>query len=96
MRLTSVPINTETPKLIVNGDTLSDPTSVAAAFNNHYTTVAHKLATKIPPTMSDPCLHVTHVQNSFVFFPTSTVKIENYYRFQIKGFPSPDIPKLYF
>lgn len=86
-------LNNESPKIYSNGVTLSNPSSVAAVFNDHYTSVADKLASKIPRTNSDPCSHVSNVSNSFVFFPTSSVEIlKTITSFKSKGSHLQSIP----
>ena len=61
----------QTLSVNVNGNSVSDPASVAAAFNEHYTSVAHNLASQIPVTFNDSTTHVDRIPNSFVLFPMS-------------------------
>ena len=76
--------NGEVSEVDIDGNCVSDPVLIAAEFNKHYTSVARKLANKIPPTNSDPTLHVPNLTNSFVFFPTNSGELQKV----IHGFKS--------
>lgn len=78
------PTNIQISEVNVNGETIYNPSSIAAEFNKHYCSVAEKLASKIPSTNADPCSYVNTLPNSFVFFPTNSIEIERI----IAGFKS--------
>ena len=76
--------NKEISEVIIDGMSISDPVSIATEFNKHFTSVSHKLASKIPPSNSDPTIHVSNPTNSFVYFPTNSNEVQKI----IAGFKS--------
>ena len=75
------------------GNLLSDPLGVATAFNEHYTSVAVKLANQIPKVDQCPIDYVSRCPNSFVYFPTGRYEIEQIVRsFKSKGSHISSIP----
>ena len=55
-------------KLNINNETISDPKLVSEAFNEHFNSIASKLAEEIPRVDFDPLSYVTGSENSFVWF----------------------------
>ena len=78
--------NCEMLSVKVDGQCTSDPTVVATAFNQHYTTVGQRLAENIPMANSDASSYVEPILNSFVLHPTNSHEIQNVIKsFKSKG-----------
>ena len=50
----------------INNETISDPKLVSEAFNEHFNSIASKLAEEIPRVDIYPLSYVTGIENSFV------------------------------
>ena len=61
----------------VEGVPVSDPVLVATEFNEHYATVADKLADNIPRTGDDPTYFVENCCNSFVLMNSDHQELES-------------------
>lgn len=87
----------ETLSVLVNDRNTSDPNTVSSAFNNHYTTIAHNLASKIPFSNIDPTIHVIRNPHSFFLFPTSSIEVQKTIAsFKSKGSHTDAIPSFIF
>lgn len=67
---------TSTMEMLVDDVLVSDPIMIATKFNEHYTTIAGKLANNIPLTNVDPAHNVDNITNSFMFQPTDSIEID--------------------
>ena len=59
----------------IDGEMNSNPEQIAEEFNKHFSSVAPKLAEKIPSVNVDPTSYLTRQQNTFVFFNTDCSEI---------------------
>ena len=84
-------------EVLVGDERISDPLLLPQYFNDHYTTVANKLAIKIPHSNVDPTELVENSCNSFVYFPTDCHEIKSIIMsFKSKGGNINSIPNFMF
>lgn len=80
-----------------NDDMIADPLIIATKFNEHYVSVAEKLASKIPPSNVNPLNNITPRLNSFVYMPCDSNEIMNTIAsFKSKGAPLDFVPSYIF
>ena len=71
-------------KLLNNNYLTTEPSEIADLFNDHFSAIAHDLASKISVVNVDPISYVDPVPNSFVYFETHSSEINKI----IQSFPS--------
>ena len=67
-------------KLDIDGVLIDDPATLANTFNEHFTSVAPLLASKIPNVDTDPTYYVNRNTNTFMYFPCTHDEIEKIIR----------------
>lgn len=63
-------------KLASWNDIISDPVSVSNIFNDHFSTIAGKLADDIPVVDDNPLSYVDRLPNSFVYFDSDAREVD--------------------
>ena len=71
-------------KLSINNSEITDDKLISNTFNEYFSSVASKLASKIPHANTDPISYVNPLTNSFVFLETDYNEINK----TIQSFPS--------
>ena len=82
--------------LSVDGEQVSDPSSVCQVFNEFFVSIGPSLADAVPPVNVDPCSFIRFHSNSSLFLkPTDTTEILNILKDLRNSAPGPDgIPAL--
>jgi hypothetical protein len=72
------------PKINVNGLEITDPTAIASAFNDHFTSVGEMLAADMPPTDIDPIAYMTMppIADEFQFRDVHPDEVNNFLKLQ--------------
>ena len=84
-------------KLNINNETISDPKLVSVAFNEHFTSIASKLAEEIPRVDVGPLSYAAGSENSFVWFEVSGEEVASIIRsFKSRQCPLHVIPNFVF
>lgn len=64
-------------ELLIDNELVTEPVEVATKFNEHYTSIASKLAAIIPVTNLNPLENIPRLPNSFVYLPTDESEIKS-------------------
>ena len=65
-------------RLMINGNTIADPSKVASHFNNHFSNIAKNIANKIPKTNHNYKKYLKEpIENPFILNQTTNKEIES-------------------